>query len=313
MRYHKLIAIPEAKLTVGEDTWEIHHMKLPAGEIERANMRTMLFGHRVEPLKFKRPTTWHELLQNGGRWMSDLPIEQFQHRRHLPDMRGHVLVGGLGLGLMVTMLGLSKRVTRITVVEIEQSVLDLVAPHTRSAHPVEYVCADLREFVKAAATREFDSAFMDIWTTDSEGQFHDQTLPLKKAASRIVRGEVACWNEDVMRGQLMQGLSTRLLFLTGVFPEPHPDLGTIDDLCQRSGSKYHDWAVPFWCWLRDARQAKSPWSENPQVQRMAALYVWTFEHFKADRPWNPKWANEVFEHIGQLRAGTYSGTDQRHE
>jgi len=303
MKWHRLLDIPEQKLLLDDSEWAIRHMIYQPGDIGRTSIRTTLFGHNAKPLTFKTKTRWHELLQNGSRWMSDLPIEQFQARAHLPKMRGHVLVGGLGLGMFVTMLGYQRRVTRVTVVELSRGVLQLVEPHTRMhlGQPVEYVQGDLADYIRAADAKAFDAAFFDIWTTDSEGQFHDETLPLKKAGYRIVTGAVECWNEDVMRGQLFQGIVTRLLLLSGKLPAA--GLPTLDELCNQIGSKYHDWSVPFWCWLRQEQAlAGSPWLDDDMTRRAAAYYVQTFERHDAAEPWHPL---KSWRH---LRAGGHSGT-----
>jgi len=54
-------------------------------------------NHRVA---YDTPTTWHKLVGPTGVWMTDLPCEQAQHDGLLKNVRdGHVLIGGLGLGL----------------------------------------------------------------------------------------------------------------------------------------------------------------------------------------------------------------------
>ncbi len=62
---------------------------------------------------------------------------------HAQFYRGHVLVAGLGLGLIVHALATNRSVTRITVVEREQDVIDLVAP---LVPPVEIVHGDFWEW-----------------------------------------------------------------------------------------------------------------------------------------------------------------------
>jgi hypothetical protein len=120
---------------------------------------------------------------------------------------------------------------------------------------------------------------------------------------------VACWNEDIMRGQLMQGLSTRLLFLTGVFPNGgEHGMPSLDELCEPHRSKYHDWAVPFWRWFRAAQAAKNVWASTMDLtQRAAGLYVWSFDRLPADLPWTPDLGDRL--RWGKwLPASTHAGT-----
>jgi hypothetical protein len=287
--YARLIAVPEGKVEQDEHTWEVRHMRAAAGKMERSSMRTILYGgHRVPPLTFRKATRWHELLENGRRWMSDIPIEQWQHRIHVGAMRGRVLIGGLGLGVMVNLLAAERQVDSITVVDIAQPVIDLVWAHVKlRGKPATMVCADLDAYLDTCGNGAFDSAFFDIWTCDSEGQFHEQTLPLLRKARRVVYGPVRAWNEDIMRGQLRQGIMTRFLFLTGEHPMMARQF-TLDDLATPTESLYHAWSVPFWQWVkREGGVATRP------VGRWllaAHEYVATLERRIGTEEWQPEWA-----------------------
>jgi hypothetical protein len=75
------------------------------------------------------PDTYTRLTYHGKVWMSDTNDEirdLFGLRRHA---RGRVLIHGLGLGVAVQMALLEPEVEHVLVVELEQDVIDLVAPH----------------------------------------------------------------------------------------------------------------------------------------------------------------------------------------
>lgn len=267
--YQGLLDIPEG--TSG--AWEVQHVIQPAGKpLSRSSMRTLfLGGHRPTALVYNAPTRWHRLLEDGKLWMTDLPIEQWQARRQLARLHGHVLVGGLGLGMVLALLGHRSAVREITVIEKSKDVIRLVAPHHHFPRTrLTVVLADVAQYVAACDLR-FDTAFFDTWTTDSEGEFFDTVLPLRMAAKRCVSGSIVAWNEDIMRGQLRLGINTRLHFA-----DLDDKLRLVKDgepitpaLTEYTGSKYHDWAVPFFQWI----QAHHATLSTVERDRAAARYV----------------------------------------
>jgi hypothetical protein len=267
--YAGLLNIPEAK--VGE--FEIRHMVEPAGKLMPCtSFRTSMYGgHKAKSVVYDHPTTWHELLEDGGRWTSDLPIEQYQQRQSLRGFRGKVLVGGLGLGVVVQMLKRLRSVTEITVIEKSKEVLELVAPYV-SDKRVSFHHCDLHEFLSQCATveRTFHHAFFDIWTSDGEGEFYETIIPLRLASKGVVTGKVRCWNEDVMRGQVQNGLFTKLQLMHYdtlsegvVLPDGKPvaklatlsngEPVTLDWLASTQDHEWHDRVAPFYRTVLDAK------------------------------------------------------------
>ncbi len=100
-----------------------------------------LRDHQV--YRVAKPITIRGLTIDGKTWMVDDPPHWWAMEEHAQFYRGHVLVAGLGLGLIVHALATNRSVTRITVVEREQDVIDLVAP---LVPPVEIVHGDFWEW-----------------------------------------------------------------------------------------------------------------------------------------------------------------------
>lgn len=249
-----IVHIPEGK----SGNYEIRHFTRPAGPIERSNLRTAIMGGQAEPpVHFDRKTTWHELSYEGGVWMTDLPIEQQQHDNELKSVvSGSVIVGGLGLGYAVNVLAAREGIERILVVEISRDVINLVEPWIRDPRDiVEVQNADLMEYVKVNE-EGFDWAFYDIWQSDGERTFHEIVVPLREHSIGFIPcdSQVICWNENVMRGQLMQALIGRLMTCN---MSKHPELKSqmhspsLEDLSTpipdhpHGGHLYHNWACDF--------------------------------------------------------------------
>jgi hypothetical protein len=251
---------------------DVKHVIKPAGTpVILSNMRTAMFGQTpLPPLTFDHDTRWHFLEERRyGVWMSDLPIEQRQHDEAFIGYKGRVLVGGLGLGYAVTVLAQKRHVERIVTVERSKHISKLVWEHTKHEGKGELVVADLFHYLRAT-TEKFDRAFFDIWQGDGESTFHQVVVPLRKLAVGKVK-RVDCWNEDVMRGQLLMGITSRLMMLQRD-PRVTPanfDL-QIDSLCEKRsglGAIYVNWALPFWRWYR--REAP----KMSEAQEMASTYA----------------------------------------
>jgi hypothetical protein len=248
--YEGLLDIPEGK--VGK--FSVRHIHEKKGALlQTASYRTALYGHHAGPtVRYDHPTRWHELLEGEGRWTSDLPIEQYQQRESIVGFRGRVLVGGLGLGVVVRMLAASKNVSQIDVVEKSPEVVALVGPHVKQGDPrIRIHTADLADFLwqtGAAKAPPWHYAFFDIWTADNEYTFYNTVLPLRRMATPLVKYRVTAWNEDIMRGQVMQSIYGPLHPARRTVPFLH--FPSLAELAKDTEDEWHDeWQarlVPFY-------------------------------------------------------------------
>jgi hypothetical protein len=247
MRYHLNVNIPAGR----SGTVKVWHVEYPAGtSLPVASARTrVLAGHSGRDIRYRQPTRWHFLGDHDGVWMSDLPIEQAQMDRALRHMRGRVLVGGLGLGVFASRAARRRYVESVTVVEKNPDVIKLVDPHLSHAK-IRVVQADLFEYL-CGWPGTFDAAFYDIWRGDGETTFIDTVLPLRALSVGLVDDQrLFCWNEDIMRAQVRNGLAS-LLMMTAL-RDGMPEAMAIDEKALRgvTGNPHHDTKVPFW---RDTR------------------------------------------------------------
>ncbi len=104
----------------------------------------------------------------GRLWMSDVPQERLMMFNNAQATRGRVLVGGLGLGLYPQYA--LPRASRITIVEREAMLTEVVEPVVRIAAeaigvPVEIRLGDIEDTLQAEPTDRFDTIFLDTWDT----------------------------------------------------------------------------------------------------------------------------------------------------
>jgi hypothetical protein len=272
------LTIPEG--TVGE--YHIQHMLVPAGHpVMMNNGRNAMMGGQKAPktITFDEDTRWHKLTGPTGTWMTDLPVEQRQHDTELKGLKGHVLIGGLGLGYAAHVLSQRKSVSHVTVVEISPEVINLVRLHVKQHwHPkgkhrgwkVEIVQADLLDYLKNYQGTPFTDAFYDIWQSDSESTFFGTVVPLLRLSEDKVKGRPVCWNENVMRGQLRWSIQSRemtqRLIDSGIAPDAYKNMRP---LWENDGtdSPWHNWSVPYFQWKKEAQPT------DEQAEYMASLYV----------------------------------------
>lgn len=96
-------------------------------------------------------------------WMTDAPNEIWEQIRAIRRLRGRVLIGGLGLGVMVKAALEREDVTHVDVVELNREIIELVAPHYRDPRLVIHH-ANLMEWCPSSSAR-WDVAWFDIWPT----------------------------------------------------------------------------------------------------------------------------------------------------
>lgn len=118
-------------------SWRTPATDYPDATIGKARIETVQYrrghyqcyglrGHQV--YRIAKPIPIRGLTIEGKTWMVDDPPHWWAMEDHARFYHGHVLVAGLGLGLICHTLAANPKVTRITVVEREKDVIELVAP-----------------------------------------------------------------------------------------------------------------------------------------------------------------------------------------
>lgn len=100
-------------------------------------------------------------------WMSVTPNEVYTVQPAIDNAKGKVLTLGCGMGYFAYMASLKNNVESITVVELEQDVIDLfennILPQFENKDKITVIKADAIEFMKDISDGEYDYCFADIW------------------------------------------------------------------------------------------------------------------------------------------------------
>ena len=99
--------------------------------------------------------------------MQDTQAEYAEHRWLWDNATGHVLIGGLGIGFVNENLILNDNITKVTIVENSQDVIDLVWEHCTKDDRFELVLADFETWTPPEGT-QFDIVWGDTWLVDNE-------------------------------------------------------------------------------------------------------------------------------------------------
>lgn len=205
--------LPKGKSGQYEIDHEFHPAHTP---ITAISMRTFIFtGKKPLTITYDKPIPYTILKDKNRIWMTNTPAEQTSQHHALKKCKGRVLVGGLGLGYFVKKLQEKDNITKVTVVEISQDVINLVWKQLRLDSRFSIIHMDIKKYLKIRiCTREFDWVYLDTWRGDDESEFVNTVLPLKRLVHKTVCKKVnhiLSWQEDVMLGQIQSGIQTNLM------------------------------------------------------------------------------------------------------
>lgn len=134
--------------------WRIQAFEVPQNDISQ--MLSMLkTGRGVPAGKYKR------LMRGGTVVMSNTPDEIRDFSHFTRRAKGSVLINGLGLGCVVKVLLDNPEITKITVIEKSEDVINLVAPYFNDERLV-IVNADAFDYIPPKNER-FNYVWHDIW------------------------------------------------------------------------------------------------------------------------------------------------------
>ena len=138
-----------------------------------------------------------ELMEGRHLWMDLSDREKRTHQKAIDEAFGDVLIGGLGLGYIVEEMAKKPDVTAITVIEVSQDVIDLVAPYISIAK-AKIIKADVFKFLKTCD--RYDYIYGDVWPSG-----HPKWDYLKERFRRLALQKseyVFCWSgEKPKRGR----------------------------------------------------------------------------------------------------------------
>jgi len=138
--------------------------------------------------------------------MSTSPQEIFLLHIGIKEMKGKVLIGGLGIGYVVSKVLEKDNVDKVIVVEKNKNIIKLIGNQYKKIYGdrLEIVNEDLFKYLKNTKEK-FDTAHLDIWNGTNEATFYDYVLPLRRLAYKKIK-KTYCWAEEQMISQIQNSL-----------------------------------------------------------------------------------------------------------
>lgn len=130
-------------------------------------------------------------------WMSVTPNEVYTVQSAVDNAKGKVLTLGCGMGYFAYMASLKEDVESITIVELEQDVIDLfekhILPQFENKEKITVVKADAIEFMKNISDGEYDYCFADIWIGIED---MDVYFSVKEVSRHMRKTKIDYWIEE---------------------------------------------------------------------------------------------------------------------
>lgn len=191
-------------------TVEIQHVTPSKKDADFARLRAAISSMGGGRGVVREGETICQLIRNGNMWMSDTPDERRDHRGARQAVQrhgGHVLIGGLGLGMFPLWAALQENVTKVTVIEINPTVIEFVVPYLRDAiklqgqdpDKLEVIQADLMEW-KPPKGQNYEVIWFDIWLSLCTDNLPEMAT-LNRRFSRRTAGWRGCWGEELLKIQ----------------------------------------------------------------------------------------------------------------
>jgi hypothetical protein len=175
------IDVPNGKL----GDWEIFDRVVTREEAAMNNLRQW-FNHGSRHV---RPGTYKVLTYKGEAMMSNTPAEIADHVPFIARACGDILINGLGLGVALTAILKKPDVSSVTIVEVSEDLIALVASTYLKDRRVKIIHDDAFAFKIPRKPEKYDTVFHDIWQHISAANLPEMAKLHRKYAKR-------CWWQD---------------------------------------------------------------------------------------------------------------------
>lgn len=124
--------------------WEIRPFEITEKDAKHERAMAAIRGER----RYVPAGKYTGLFRHGEVIMSDTPDEMRDHREAIRQAKGHCLVMGLGIGMVVKAMLEKPEVTKVTVIEKSEDVIKLTGPTLQKTYGdrFEVIQADAIDF-----------------------------------------------------------------------------------------------------------------------------------------------------------------------
>ncbi len=198
--YYKNIKIPTLK--IGNSELKYEKYKPFEGFVCNDIVKTKE-GRQIPQIGFfETEFEYPAILENERIWMTVTPNEIETMKEPIEQAFGNVLTYGLGLGYYTYMISEKENVDSITVVEMNEDVINLfqtyILPQFKNHQKIKIIKANAFEYAqKSMAKGQFDFVFTDLWHDVSDGI--DMYLKMKLFEKRCPNTIFTYWIEKSIK------------------------------------------------------------------------------------------------------------------
>ena len=153
---------------------------------------------------FDKSFEFPSITEKGDAWMSVTPNEVMTMKNAVAEARGKVLTLGLGMGYYTYMVSFKEDVESVTVIEREQSVIDLfdtyILPQFEHKDKIHIIKADAVEYMNSLEDGVYDYCFADIWQNEIDGAWAYRKI--RDTEEQLEDIEFAYWIDDAIEWYL---------------------------------------------------------------------------------------------------------------
>jgi len=187
--------------------FSITKQRITKQEVKNARMRQIWHHDEIVPkigiatvLGQKSNRSW----KNQEVIMSDTEFEKYTNENFLRHAHGNILIAGLGIGLIILPLLKDKDVKKITVVEKEQDVINLVYKHIKKLdkkNKMEVIHDDILT-LNLPKEKKFDVIYFDIWNNVCGDNYSVMKMLRKRfRKNTVTNGYLRSWEETNTKRQ----------------------------------------------------------------------------------------------------------------
>jgi hypothetical protein len=138
----------------------------------------------------------YALLQNGESWMSTASDELESQAPHVSAARGHVVIMGAGMGVALYNILAKSEATRVTVVEHDPLVINLLRQATDidSWAGIEKLGVEIVDAFDYHPSHSVDHLYVDIWARPGDPQALAHTRQIQK---QLNAETVGWWTQEI--------------------------------------------------------------------------------------------------------------------
>lgn len=171
--------------------WTVSRFTVSDADSKATQLRAMIKGRGYVP-----PGIYTQLTCHGRIIMSDTPDERRDHYAPVFRAEGHVLINGLGIGMVLAAALKKPEVIKATVVEIDPDVIALVGPFYLADSRVQIIAASAFDY-QPPKGEKYGMVWHDIWEHICGDNLPEMTK-LKRKYGRRADWQ-GCWCEHETR------------------------------------------------------------------------------------------------------------------